>query len=84
MQDVAIRWYRKEEHHINRTISSMSEKHGADFRSMKQVIFGYIPSIITGQMERRLAPVDPHAERSGENLAEGYGCTGGAVAGYHC
>ena len=29
----------------------MYEKHGADFRSIKQVIFGDIPSIITGQME---------------------------------
>ena len=27
--------------------------------------------------------IHPHAERSGENLAEGYGCTGGAVAEYY-
>ena len=37
--------------HMNREISCMFGRHGAYFRSMKQVIFGDIPSIITGQME---------------------------------
>lgn len=33
--------------------------------------------------ERAVAAIHPHAERSSENLAEGYGCACGAVAGYH-
>ena len=30
-----------------------------------------------------MAPIHPHAEKSGENLAECYECESGTVAGYH-